>query len=178
MRVLVVALILASSLPLSAITIKPLSFAELVDDSIAIVHGRVTDVRGQWTSDRRGIESLIRVEAFDYFKGDLGDQVTVRVPGGQAGAFVNIVPGVARFAPGERVVLFLKAAGPSVPIVTGTTQGVFRVTTDPASGGLMVVPAILGTVGAPGPVVRGDPARRPLSMAAFGAAVRAAVVAR
>lgn len=178
MRALVLALILASSLPLSAITVKPLSFAELVDGSIAVVYGRVAEVHGQWTADRRGIESLVRIEAFDYFKGDLGDELTVRVPGGQVGTFVNIIPGAARFSEGDRVVLFLKATGPSIPIVTGTTQGVFRVANDPASGGLMVVPPIVGTEGAPGPVVRGDPARRPLSMAAFGAAVRAAQVAR
>jgi hypothetical protein len=178
MRAFILALILAGSLPLSAITVKPLSFSELVGDSIAIVHGRVAEVRGQWTADRRGIESRVRIEAIDYFKGDLGDEVTVRVPGGQVGTFVNIIPGAARFAEGERVVLFLKATGPSIPIVTGTTQGVFRVTTDAASGGLMVVPPIIGAEGAPGPIVRGDPARRPLSMAAFGAAVRSAQVAR
>lgn len=178
MRALVVALILASSFPLSAITVKPMSFAELVDDSAAVVHGRVTEVRGQWTADRQGIESLVRVEAVDYLKGNLGDDITVRVPGGQVGTFVNIIPGAARFADGDRVVLFLKVTGPSIPIVTGTTQGVFRVTTDPASGGLLVVPPIVGTSGAPGPVVRGDPARRPLSMAAFASAVRTAQVSR
>ncbi len=178
MRALVLALILVSSLPLSAITVKPLSFAELVDDSIAIVHGRVAEAHGQWTADRRGIESLVRIEAFDYFKGNLGEELTVRVPGGQVGTFVNIIPGAARFSVGDRVVLFLKATGPSIPIVTGTTQGVFRVTGDAASGALMVVPPIIDTGGAPGRLVRGDPARRPLSMAAFGAAVRSAQVLR
>lgn len=178
MRALVAILVLASGLPLSAITVQPLSFVELVDDSMAIVHGRVTEVHGQWTADRRGIESLIRVEAFDYFKGDLGAAITVRVPGGQVGTFVNLLPGAARFSAGDRVVLFLKATGPSIPIVTGTTQGVFRVTADPRSGDLVVVPPIIGTEGAPGRLVRGDAARRPMSMAAFGAAVRSVQVAR
>lgn len=178
MRALVALLILASSLPLSAITVKPMSFVELVDESMAIVHGQVAEVHGQWTADRRGIESLLRVEAVAYFKGDLGDTITVRVPGGQVGMRVNIIPGAARFSAGDRVVLFLKATGPSIPIVTGTTQGVFRVTADHRSGELMVVPPIIGTEGAPGRLVRGDSARRPLPMAAFQAAVRTAQVGR
>ncbi|MGE0461211.1 MAG: hypothetical protein AB7Q16_07555 [Vicinamibacterales bacterium] len=178
MRALVAILILASGLPLSAITVKPLSFVELVDESMAIVHGRVTEVHGQWTADRGGIESLLRVEAFDYLKGDLGDTITVRVPGGQVGTIVNIIPGAARFSPGDRVVLFLTATGPAIPVVTGTTQGVFRVTADPRSGELVVIPPVVGTAGAPGRLVRGDSARRPMSMAAFGAAVQRAQVAR
>ena len=44
---------------------------------------------------------------------------------------VNIIPGAPKFAEGDQVVLFLKVDGPSIPIVTGTTQGVYRVTTDP-----------------------------------------------
>lgn len=178
MRFLLVGLFAFVTVPLSAITVKPLSFAELVDDSVAVVRGRVVDVRGQWTADRQGIESLVDIDALEYFKGDLGDRVTVRVPGGQAGSFVNIIPGAARFAEGDQVVLFLKATGPSIPIVTGTTQGVFRVVTDSRTGSVLVVPPVLGEAGAPGVLVRGDPHRRPMPVGAFGAAVRSAQVTR
>lgn len=177
MRVCVVACLLTLGLPLSALTVKPLSFAELVHESAAVVHGRVTDVRGQWTADRRGIESLVVVEVFDYLKGGLGEEVTVRVPGGQVGTFVNIIPGAPRFAEGDRVVLFLKVNGPTVPVVTGTSQGVYRVSTDPSSGALLVVPPLVDT-GTPAPTPRGDLARRPLALPAFADAVRRAEAAR
>lgn len=159
--------------PLSAVTVVPLSFPQLVTAATAVVHGRVTEVRGQWTADRRGIESLVTVDALRYLKGDLGGRVTVRVPGGEAGGLVNLIPGVPRLAPGDHVVLFLTTRGPSVPVVTGTTQGVFRVGVDPRSGGLIVQPPALPGA-ASGAVARGDLARRPVSMAGFAEAVRQA----
>jgi hypothetical protein len=171
MRVLVIACLCATAAPLSALTVKPLTFPELVQDSIAVVHGRVTDVRGQWTPDRRGIESLLVVDAMDYLKGGLGEQITVRVPGGEMGGFANVIPGAPRFAPGDRVVLFLKANGPSIPIITGTTQGVYRVRTDARTGDAVVVPPLVESGGAS---PRGDVSRRPLSLAAFADAVHRA----
>ena len=177
MRVLAAACLLTLGAPLSALTVKPLSFAELVHESAAVVHGRVTDVRPQWTADRRGIESLVVVEAYDYLKGGLGEAVIVRVPGGQVGTFVNIIPGAPRLVVGDRVVLFLKVNGPTVPVVTGTSQGVYRVTTDPASGALLVVPPLIEP-GASASTTRGDVARRPLALPAFADAVRRAETAR
>jgi hypothetical protein len=177
MRGIILICVLAIGVPLSAITVKPLSFAELVDGSTAVVHGRVSEVRGQWTADRHRIDSLVTIEVIDYLKGSLGDHVTVRVPGGQVGGMVNVIPGAPTFADGDRVVLFLKAEGPSIPVLTGTTQGVYRVTTDPRSGGLVVVPPLVDAV-VSGRIVRGDLNRRPLAMEAFGAAVRGVQVAR
>lgn len=177
MRAVLVVALLLSTAPLAAVTVKPLTFAELVASSVAVVHGRVTDVRGQWTADRHGIESLVTVEAFAYLKGELGPRVTVRVPGGRAAGFVNIVPGAPSFADGDHVVLFLKSNGPAIPVVTGTTQGVFRVTTDPRDGGLLVMPPVVDAAGA-ARVVRGDVARRPIALDAFRAAIAAAAEAR
>jgi hypothetical protein len=155
-----------------------MSFAELVDASTAVVHGRVSEVRGQWTADRHGIESLLVVDAIAYMKGALGERVIVRVPGGQVGSFVNIIPGAPRFDQGDRVVLFLTATGPSIPIVTGTTQGVFRVSSDARTGGLMVTPPVIDAGPGPARIVRGDLDRRPLSIEAFAAAVQGARVSR
>lgn len=177
MRFLVVAGLLLSGSPLSALIVKPLSFPELVTGSVAVIHGRVADVRGQWTADRRGIESLVVVEAIDYFKGNLGERITVRVPGGQSAGFVNIIPGAPRFATGDRVVLFLKANGPAVPVITGTSQGVYRVGIDSHSGTALVVPPLVESATAAS-TARGDLARRPLPLAAFADAVRRAEAAR
>jgi hypothetical protein len=110
-------------------------------------------------------------------KGGLGEKVTVRVPGGQAGAFVNIIPGAPRFVEGDRVVLFLTVSGPAVPVVTGTSQGVYRVTTDARSGALLVVPPLVEQAGSVA-TARGDLARRPLALPAFAEAVQRAEAAR
>jgi hypothetical protein len=175
MRALVLIGVLAAGLPLSALTVKPLSFPELVNESAAVIHGRIAEVRGQWTADRRGIESLVVVQAIEYLKGGWGGEVTVRVPGGQVGTFVNLIPGAPKLVAGDHVVLFLKADGPAVPVITGTSQGVYRVATD-ASGGLMIVPPLVET--GTSPTARGDLARRPLPLPAFAEAVRRAEAAR
>jgi hypothetical protein len=176
MRVLLVVCLLGIGVPLSALTVRPLTFTELVQESTAVVQGRVIEVRGQWTADRGGIESLVLVEAAAYLKGALGDRVTVRVAGGEVGKFVNIIPGAPRFTPGDRVVLFLKTSGPSIPVITGTSQGVYRVSTDTASGASVVVPPVVDTTTRATP--RGDLARRPLPLPAFEDAVRRAEAAR
>ncbi len=178
MRPLVLVLVLALSAPLSAIVVRPMSFTELVADSAAIVYARVADVRGQWTADRQGIDSLLTLDAIEYFKGGLGDAVTVRVPGGQVGNRVHVLPGAPTFRPGDVVVLFLKANGPAIPIVTGTTQGVFRVRRDPRTGDAVVVPPVTHAAGAPVRLVRGDPARRPLPIDVFASAVHDAGIGR
>ena len=176
MRSFVLVCLLALASPLSALTVKPLTFPQLVGESAAVLHGRVAEVRGQWTADRRAIESLVVVEAIDYLKGAWGERVTVRVPGGQVGPMVNLIPGAPRFAEGDRVVLFLRADGPAVPVITGTSQGVYRVSTDARSGAAIVVPPVLE----PGhsATARGDLSRRPLSLPAFADAVRRAEAAR
>ncbi len=175
MRYLVFALVMALGAPLSAMVVRPLTFDQLVGESTAIVYGRVADVRGQWTDDRQGIDSLLSVESFEYFKGSLGETVTVRVPGGQVGTFVHVLPGAPRFNVGDIVVLFLKANGPAIPIVTGTTQGVFRVKADPRTGDRVVMPPAVHVAAISS---RGDPARRPMPIEAFGSAIRGAGAAR
>jgi hypothetical protein len=176
MRALIVVCVVALAVPLSALTVRPLSFPALVQESSVVVHGRVADVRAQWTADRRGIESLVVVDAADYLKGDLGEHITVRVPGGRVGSMVNIIPGAPRFTAGDRVVLFLTTDGPSIPVITGTSQGVFRVSTDARSGAAIVVPPVI-EADAPG-TPRGDLTRRPLSLSAFSDAVRRAGAGR
>ena len=158
----------------SAISLVPMTFDELVAGSVAVVYARVAEVRGQWTADRRGIDSVMTIDALEYFKGDLSDRVTVRTPGGRAGGMINLIPGAPVFAEGDLVVLFLKASGPSIPVPTGLTQGVFRVTLDPATRAPLVQPPSLHAAGA-GRIVRGDPAHRPVALPVFATRVREAM---
>ena len=52
-----------------ATTVVPLSFEQLVNESSSVVYGRVSDVRAQWTADRRFIESVVTVEILRGMKG-------------------------------------------------------------------------------------------------------------
>jgi hypothetical protein len=169
MRRVVVALVVIPLLlgSADASTVVPLSFEQLVGASHAVVYGRVVDVRAQWTSDRRFIESVVSVEILRDLKGGARESIAFTVPGGQVGRYRNVIPGAPRFAAGELAVFFLTAQGPRLPVTTGFTQGIYRVRRDGA-GELMVVAPVVEA----GRVARGDVRRRPVPLSAFERSVR------
>ena len=160
-----------------AITVVPMTFEELVGSAAAVVYGRVADVRGQWTADRRSIDSIVTVEPLKYLKGDLGAQITLRLPGGEAGGTINILPGAPSLRAGDRAVLFIATHGPAIPTTLGLGQGVFRVLRDSRTGTTIVSPPPLKASDA-GRILRGASGRRPLSLDEFDAAVRTLASAR
>jgi hypothetical protein len=154
-----------------AITVVPMTFEQLVDESVAIVYARVADVRGHWTTDGQSIESLITLESLRYLKGDLGATLLTRLPGGEVGGIVNVLPGAPVLRQGDLVVLFLAARGPAIPTVLGLGQGIFRIVPDPRSGVPHVTPPPLKSSVA-GRVIRGSADRRLLTLDAFESTVR------
>lgn len=162
--------------PARATTVAPLSFEELVRQSSSVVYARVIDVQGQWSDDRRRIDSLVTVAVIKGLKGSATAELTLTVPGGQIGRYLNLMPGAPSFARGDLAVLFLTASGPRLPVTTGFTQGIYRVVRDGASGTPLVTPPVVGHAGVP--IVRGDRRRQPVSLEAFEQAVRAAQEAR
>jgi hypothetical protein len=176
MRKVVVALTLAAALsPLNvfAVLVIPITFEQLVDEAAAVVYARVADVRGQWTPDRRAIDSVIALEPLQYLKGDLGQTISMRLPGGEAGGMTQVIPGAPVLRTGQLVVVFLKARGPALLTTLGLGQGIFRVARDAATGKMLVTPPPLKESAA-GRIIRGAAERRALSVEAFAAAVRSA----
>jgi hypothetical protein len=173
-RLLVCLLLVSAPLVVRATVIVPIEFRELVTTARVIVHGRVSGVRSEWVDGRRAIETFVTVDVADYLKGDLGESLIFRVPGGQIGRYRTVFVGAPEFQDGDEVVLFLKLAGPSTPYVIGLSQGVFRVLADPRTGRRMVTtPVVMGKSGdAPERIVRGDVTRKPLAIEAFRDAVR------
>jgi hypothetical protein len=149
----------------------------LTTESGAVAHGRVVALESQWVEGRRAIETLVTLQVESYAKGDLGQSVTLRVPGGKLGPYRSVMLGAPTFAEGDEVVVFLAATGPAIPHLVGLGQGVFRVRTDGATGQRTVTPEIVRLPGAgalePVRVVRGDGTRRPAPLAAFLDEVRA-----
>jgi hypothetical protein len=164
-----IALLLAS--PVAAVTVAPLSFEQLVRGSSAVIFGRVIDVRAQWTEDRRHVESLVTVDVLKGMKGSHGEQLTLMVPGGQLGRYVNLIPGAPSLTPGDLAVFFLTGRAPRLPVVTGFTQGIYRVQRGGRSGELLVTPPPIDR--GDRRIVRGDVRRKPVSLASFEAGVRA-----
>jgi hypothetical protein len=156
----------------AAMVIVPVDFSEMVASSELVVHGRVVGVRSQITGDRRTIETVVTVSVVDALKGEPGTTVYFRVPGGQVGRYRRVMIGAPQFAEGEEVVLFLRGRPPVVPMPFGLSQGVYRVARG-SDGRSMVTPLMIPE--APGRIVRGDPARRPLEMSVFARDVRALV---
>jgi hypothetical protein len=164
---------LVGASPIRATTYAPADFGDLVRAARAIVHGRIVEVRPQFTDGRQRVETLVTLQVATNLKGDLGRAVVFRVPGGQLGRFRTVVLGAPRFAPGEEVVLLLSARGPSVPYVLGLSQGVFRVIPDPVSAERRVVPTPIRGEGSEWKrVVRGDASRRPIPLTAFALSVQ------
>ncbi len=164
-------LIALAVMPAQAVTVVPLSFEELVRQSSSVIYARVVDVRGQWTDDRRRIDSLVTVEVIKGLKGTAAGELTLTVPGGQVGRYLNLLPGAPTFARGDLAVLFLTVRGPRLPVPTGFTQGIYRVMRDGASGVALVTPPAIEPAGQA--IVRGDRRRKPVSLSALESAVRA-----
>jgi hypothetical protein len=157
-----------------ATVILPIEFRELVMTAPVIVHGQVVDVRSEWVDGRRSVETFVTVAASEYLKGNLGERMTFRVPGGQLGRYRTIFVGAPEFREGDEVVLFLKYSGPSFPYIIGLSQGAFRVVAEARTGRRMVTtPIVMGKGGdEPERIVRGEVTRKPLSIDAFRDAVR------
>lgn len=160
--------------PLAATVLLPADFKDIVSGSQIIVHGRVVDVRAEWTGDRSQIFSYVTLAPSAFYRGTTTGTVTFRVPGGTVGRYKQVTVGAPAFVPGEEAVIFLKANGPAVPDVFGQSQGVFRVRLDERTGRRMVIlPIVMARGAAAERVARGARTRQPLALEVFGAQLRA-----
>ncbi|HEY6360630.1 MAG TPA: hypothetical protein VIX63_05975 [Vicinamibacterales bacterium] len=114
----------------NATVIAPAEFADVVNGSQLIVHGRVIEVRSEMTAGRRSIASLVTIAVDEALKGSAGSTVIFRVPQGQVGRYRRIIVGAPDFVVGEEVLLFLTAKPPAIPAVFGLNQGVRRLRGD------------------------------------------------
>lgn len=168
----------AAAPSLGALTVVPATFEELVRESVSVVHGRVREVRGQWTADRRTIQSTVTLDVVDAFKGSDVEAATFVVPGGEAAGRLLVIPGAPTFRPGDEVVVFLAGKAPALPQPVGLSLGVYRVVADLRTAAKLVVPSPIAATGPPGLVRRGSPSRPVTALEAFGAEVRAVGEAR
>jgi hypothetical protein len=99
--------LVGASGPAEAMTYRPVSDENLVAASALIVIGEVEQVRAARLDDGRIVtQTELRVDAT--LKGSVSSpRIRVTEPGGRVGDVIVRIPGVPRFAPGERALVFL-----------------------------------------------------------------------
>jgi len=121
------ALALSLAPPAMATTMLAQDVAALTRSSDAVVHGKVKKVESRWTSDHRQIVTDVTIDVNEFIKGMGNKTVVVMQPGGEVDGIGQKVSGLASFAPGEEVVVFLERQGSDHFTVTGLAQGKYRV---------------------------------------------------
>jgi hypothetical protein len=169
-RILLAACLCVAGASLSATTLVPADFTQMVRESELIVRGTVVSVQSQMAGPRQTIESLITLSVVDTMKGTAGAQTVFRVPGGRVGRYRRVMVGAPEFSAGDEVILFLKGRAPAIAMPYGLSQGVYRVAR--RADAAVVTPAVAAAAGR---VVRGDPSRRPLDPESFARQVREAL---
>jgi hypothetical protein len=110
-----VVLLLMVSVPALAATVRgPADVASLTGAADAVLHARVVARESGWGAGGRSsglIFTRVTLQPIEWWKGSARAAVIVRVPGGSAGELTQTVDGVAAFAPGEEVVVFLRKLG-------------------------------------------------------------------
>lgn len=131
---IVAALCAFSASAIRATTLAKLDLPALARAAEIVVDARFVDAQAR--QDRGSIWTFAQFQVIDTLAGvPSGQRITVRLPGGQIGHLRESVDGVPRFAPGERVVLFLERTSAGDYGITGWTQGTFRVDESAGPGG-------------------------------------------
>lgn len=123
-RWLPLALVASSAL---ATTLIAMDVPALTKASDLVVRGTVVRVEARWTADGRRIMTDNEILVSDVLKGaQPGKTIVVMQPGGVVGDVGQQVHGVATFALGDEVVVFLERRGDRATVV-GLAQGRFFV---------------------------------------------------
>lgn len=171
-RFLAVLIAAAAPVALAATVLVPADFREVINGSDLIVYARVSAIDVRWSDDRKHVDTLVTLQAGTYLKGTAGPTLVVAVPGGTIGRYMNVTIGAPHFAVGDEAVFFLTTRDRAMPAVFGLNQGIFRVSPPGPGGRRVVMPPVMSRADGPEPVVRGDPARRPIPLETFGAQVQ------
>ena len=157
---------------LLATTLVKADLAALTRSSDAVVVGRVLSVKSRFSQDRARILTDSEIAVSQTLKGQVAPTLVVMQPGGEVGEVGQRVAGVARFAVGEEVAVFLEKRGERY-FVVGLAQGKWRVERSSDGKAAFAVPPAELDAELVNPVTR-QPVRAdatPLTLEAFAQAV-------
>lgn len=111
-----------------ATTIEAMDLESLTHGADRILTGEVAQVQSRWEGTL--IVSEVEVTVARCLVGPCDSTVTLKVVGGQVGDLVMMADGMARFSPGEEVLLFLDQLAPTREAswrTRGMAQGKFTI---------------------------------------------------
>jgi hypothetical protein len=131
--------VLAGAASLTATTVIPPTFDQLVDQAEVIFQGTVTKVTSEWIGEgaERHIVSYITFKVKDSLKGSPGESFTMRTFGGTVDGETMAIGDGPVFNVGDEEILFVENNGTQVVPLVGIMHGQFHVRKD-ASGREMV----------------------------------------
>jgi hypothetical protein len=143
------ALAVAAVLALTPVTAeatvaRAVQFDQKVEQSAAIVLGRVVSQQSSWDANKQRILTYSKFRIEKTLKGFPAQEMTIVTPGGQVGDIAQDYVGIPRFTPGDDHVVFVRntRVGPTVAFLE---QGAYRVETD-SHGDRIVQPLVSAAV--------------------------------
>lgn len=113
---------------LGATTVVRLDDAELTKKSEYVLQGTIEKVESAVRPGPIQVCTVVHLRVEDVWKGDWLEPVAyLSMPGGTLDGTRVVVPGTPSFAAGEEVVVFVREISTGERILTGLTQGQFRV---------------------------------------------------
>jgi len=177
-RFLLAAVLVAiGTAPLFATIVIPAEFKEIITDATLIVRGHVTDTRPV-RAGGSAIDTIATVAIDSLIKGQADGFVSVRLPGGEMGAYRSMTIGAPHLAVGDQAVLLLRRFSDGFWRPVGLSMGVYRVQAEPLTGRAVVPPPVmLNRTASRGAVLRGDARRTLLPVQEFESMIRLVVSA-
>ena len=125
----------------TATTVIPPTFDQLVKQAELIFQGTVTDARSVWEGEggQRHIETYVTFKVDDNVKGDAGSSYTIRMLGGTVGDQTMEVSDAPKFKIGDRDILFVEHNYDQFVPLVGIDHGRFHVQHDDTTGRDIVV---------------------------------------
>ena len=115
-----------------ATTLVRLSLDQLVAGSDAAARVNFISAESRWENGT--IWTVTTLKIVETMKGNLPDEISVRLPGGRVGHLTATVEGAPRFHPGDDAIVFLKNTSAGGFTVAGWVEGTFRISRDPRTG--------------------------------------------
>ncbi|PYL54142.1 MAG: hypothetical protein DMF29_06875 [Verrucomicrobia bacterium] len=135
------ALIAISFTYITATTVIPPTFEQLVQQAELIFQGTVTDVRSVWEGEgaQRHINTYVTFQIGENMKGNAGSSYTIRILGGTVGDETMEVTDTPKFKMGDRDILFVEHNNDQFVPLVGINNGRFHVQRDGQTGRYIIV---------------------------------------
>ena len=126
---------------ITATTVIPPTFEQLVQQAELIFQGTVTDVRSVWEGEgaQRHINTYVTFQIGENMKGNAGSSYTIRILGGTVGDETMEVTDTPKFKMGDRDILLVEHNNDQFVPLVGINNGRFHVQRDEQTGRDIVV---------------------------------------